>query len=486
MNGAVTGAVNGAAQGAVEYVSTRGGVDATSFADAMIEGLAPDGGLYVPAQLPTIDGDEFRAWADLSYPDLAAELMIRFAPDMNADTIKRCCHEAYSQDVFGTGEVAPLAPLGDDTWLLRLSNGPTLAFKDMAMQLLGRLFDAELEQRSRTLLVLGATSGDTGSSAEHAMIGRHNVGVVMLSPWQRVSRFQAAQMYSLDEPNIVNLAIEGVFDEAQDLVKEVNADAGFKAQHGVGAVNSINWARVAAQVVYYVWGYLRLAPELDRRVQFVVPTGNFGNIYAGMTARSLGLDIRFILATNENDVLDEFFRTGRYRVRPNDAVAETSSPSMDIAKASNFERFVYDLHQGDGAVVAALWEQLDASGEFDLSRNAAFSELGDWVVSGASSHAMRLQTIRRVAVETGRVIDPHTADGIHVGRELRDPELPLVCLETALPTKFEATIVEALGQPPPRPKRFAGIEDRPQQVTVIPAEVSAVKSAIELLSGHVG
>jgi len=449
----------------------------------MIAGLAPDGGLYVPDEVPQI-GDELRSWAQLSYAELATEIMTRFAPDMDRAVVAEACAGAYSSEVFATDDIVPISSLVDDTYLLHLSNGPTLAFKDMAMQLLARLLDAELERRGERLLVVGATSGDTGSSAEHAMVGRRNVAVVMLSPWGRVSPFQAAQMYSLDEPNIVNLAIEGVFDKAQDLVKEVNADTAFKAKHSIGAVNSINWARVAAQIVYYVWGYLRLAPAIDREIQYVVPTGNFGNIYAGITARRMGLPLRFILATNENDVLDEFFRSGVYRVRPGDQVRVTSSPSMDIAKASNFERFVFDLHDGDGAAVAGLWRRLGEHGAIELSANDGFRELGGWIVSGSGTHHDRLDTIRRVAVENGVLVDPHTADGIFVGRTLRVPGVRLAALETAQPAKFGETIVEAIGQPPPRPRRFADLEDRPRRVTVIPSEVAAVKSEIEKLSAR--
>lgn len=451
----------------------------------MIAGLAPDGGLYVPQELPAIDLAEIRSWSALSYADLAAEVISRFAGDMDRSVVAAACREAYSVEVFGSEEVVPTLGMTNDTWLLRLSNGPTLAFKDMAMQLLGRLFDAELTRRSERLLVVGATSGDTGSSAEHAMIGRKNISVVMLSPLGRVSPFQAAQMYSIDEPNIVNLAIDGVFDEAQDLVKAVNADAAFKATHSIGAVNSINWARVAAQIVYYVWAWLRLASELDGEIQVAVPTGNFGNIYAGIVARRLGLPIRFILATNENDVLDEFFRTGVYRVRSKDQVAVTSSPSMDIAKASNFERFVFDLHGGDGDAVSRLWSQLHGTGQFDLSSSASFNSLSEWMVSGSSAHEDRIATIRRVAVSDGILVDPHTADGIHVGQQLRGAG-PLVCLETAQPAKFGATIIEALGQDPPRPARLIGLENLSQHVTVIDAAVAAVRSEVEALASRQG
>ncbi|MCP3973519.1 MAG: threonine synthase [bacterium] len=469
----------------MRYVSTRGGVPPVGFADAMIAGLAPDGGLYVPQELPAIDLAEIRSWSTLCYADLATEVISRFAGDMDRAVVAAACRQAYSAEVFGSTEVVPAVALMDDTWLLRLSNGPTLAFKDMAMQLLGRLFDAELARRGERLLVVGATSGDTGSSAEHAMIGRKNISVVMLSPLGRVSPFQAAQMYSIDEPNIVNLAIDGVFDEAQDLVKAVNADAAFKAAHSIGAVNSINWARVAAQIVYYVWAWLRLAPEPDGEIQMAVPTGNFGNIYAGTVARRLGLPIRFILATNENDVLDEFFRTGVYRVRSKDQVAVTSSPSMDIAKASNFERFVFDLHGGDGAAVSRLWSQLHETGQFDLSSLSAFNSLSDWMVSGSSVHDNRVETIRRIAVGDGVLVDPHTADGIFVGQQLRRPG-PLVCLETAQPAKFGATIIEALGQDPPRPDGLVGLESLPQHVTVIDADLAAVRSQVEALAARQG
>jgi len=493
----------------MRYVSTRGGAEPVGFADAMINGLAPDGGLYVPSEMPAVSADEFREWAALSYAELATEIMFRFAPDMGREVIAEACHGAYTAANFGSDEIAPMTQLADGTWLLHLSNGPTLAFKDMAMQLLGRLLDAELARRDQTMTVLAATSGDTGASAEHAMVGRERISVVMLAPHRRVSPFQAAQMYSLDEPNISNLAVQGVFDDCQDLVKEVNADAAFKSAHAIGAVNSINWARVAAQVVYYVWAYLRLQPDLEAVVEFSVPTGNFGNIYAGLVARRLGLPIGFVLATNENNVLDEARRTGVYRVRSSDEVVATSSPSMDIAKASNFERFVFDMWRGDSEGLRATWGQLEADGQVDLDGLSTFRHSDEYLRTWSSTHANRIETIRAVAVSDGYVVDPHTADGIYAGRrEQTDmaerlarplmnqhgkvlfPGIPtreqnppqLVCLETALPAKFEATIVEALGQRPPRPARFVGLEDRPQQVTVIPAEVEAVKAAIETMS----
>jgi threonine synthase len=330
-----------------------------------------------------------------------------------------------------------------------------------------------LAERGATLNILGATSGDTGSAAEHALRGRRGIAVFMLSPHGRMSAFQAAQMYSLLDANIHNLAVRGTFDDCQDLVKQVNADAAFKARYRIGAVNSINWARIAAQVVYYFWAYFRATRSDAERVDFAVPSGNFGNIYAGYAARQMGLPVsRLILATNENDVLDEFVRTGRYRVRR--AAQATSSPSMDISRASNFERYAFDLVERDGAAVRRLWTRLQADGEVDLALlpRAGFA-------SGRSTHADRLATIRRVQQNYGVTIDPHTADGVKVGLEHREPGTPLVCLETALPAKFAATIVEALGREPARPAGFENLEGRPQRVVVIEPGAAAVRRCIE-------
>jgi threonine synthase len=298
----------------------------------------------------------------------------------------------------------------------------------------------------------------------------------MLSPHGRMSEFQRAQMYSLQDANIHNLAVRGSFDDCQDLVKAVNADAPFKARHHIGAVNSINWARVAAQVVYYFKGYFAATKTNDEPVSFAVPSGNFGNIYAGHVARAMGLPIRrLILATNENDVLDEFFRTGRYRVRR--AVQATSSPSMDISRASNFERYVFDLTGRDAARVKALWSDLEAFGEFDLSALRSRIDASGFV-SGRSTHADRLATIRRVHERFSVVVDPHTADGIKVALDHREPRVPLVCLETAQPAKFAATIREALGREPGRPAGFERLESLPQRYEVIDADAEAVKRVI--------
>jgi threonine synthase len=435
----------------------------------------------VPEQWPRLMRAKFDAMRDLAYPRLAFELLRFFADDFPGADLKRIVEDTYTAKTFGTAEITPLATLEPNLHLLELSNGPTLAFKDIALQLIGNLFEHELARRGHGLNVLGATSGDTGSAAEHALKGKRGVNVFMLSPHGRMSAFQRAQMYSLTDANIFNIAIEGVFDDCQDVVKAVASDVGFKQRHSLGAVNSINWARIVAQVVYYFKAYFAATSSNDEQVSFAVPSGNFGNIFAGYVARRIGLPIRrLVLATNENDVLDEFFRTGRYRPRKAADTHTTSSPSMDISKASNFERFIWDVVDGDADKVAWLWKQVDEEGGFDLSTDRAWEKVEEdsGFASGRSTHADRLETIRMVNKRYGRVIDPHTADGVKIALRLREPRYPMVCLETALPVKFEATIVEALGKPAPRPPGFEGIEQLPQRFELMRPDPGAVKEFI--------
>ena len=457
----------------MRYVSTRGEAPARGFSDILLEGLAPDGGLYLPETYPRID---LKALRGRPYVDVAAGILSRYMDDV--PELGRIVRATYTARVFGSDDITPVRKLERGLYLLCLSNGPTLAFKDIALQLLGNLFEWVLEERHETLNILGATSGDTGSAAEHAMRGKKGIRVFMLSPNGRMSSFQRAQMFSLQDANIHNLAVKGVFDDCQDLVKAVNADAGFKARNHIGAVNSINWARVAAQIVYYFKAYFAATQADSEQVDFAVPSGNFGNIYAGYVARRMGLPIRrLILATNENSVLDEFVRTGRYRVRRK--VHETSSPSMDISKASNFERYAFDLVGQDGAWVKELWRRLDQDGEFDLSRSPYYAAVrASGFVSGASTHEDRLRTIRLVHERFGVVIDPHTADGVKVGLEHREPLVPLICLETALPAKFAATIRTALGRDPQRPAELADLEKRPQRFQVVANDPEALKRRI--------
>jgi threonine synthase len=443
----------------MRYISTRGDGGEKSFSEILLDGIAPDGGLYVPVEYPRAD---VSAWRGLSYPQLAASVLSLFGPERRWTEIAA---RTYTAEKFGSAEIVPLFALGEDRYLLHLSNGPTLAFKDLAMQLLGNLFEEALSEAGRTMTVLGATSGDTGSAAEEALRGKKNVQVVMLSPQGRVSPFQAAQMFSISESNIHNLCVEGVFDECQDIVKALSADPELRLRHSLGAVNSINGARIAAQVVYYVWAALKLPAPAD----FVVPSGNFGNVLAGWIAKSLGAPIRrLIVATNENDVLAEFFTTGVYRPRPASQVAGTDSPSMDIAKASNFERYVFERVDRD----PERTRQLLTRPELHLPPDSA-------MVGGSSTHAERVVAMQRIYAETGRLIDPHTAAGLVVGERFYEPGVPLVFLETALPCKFEAAVAAATGQVPPRPSGFEGIEARPQRFTVVPASPQAVRDYIE-------
>jgi threonine synthase len=485
----------------MHYVSTRATAESAArnpqrFSDILLGGLAPDGGLFLPADYPHVTGAELDAWRKLSYADLAYEILRKFATDIPDADLKALTTKTYTASVYRnardgdqSADITPLRELerdGDKKLVLQsLSNGPTLAFKDMAMQLLGNLFEYALAKNDDQLNIFGATSGDTGSAAEYAMRGKRGIRVFMLSPHKKMSAFQTAQMFSLQDPNIFNIAVEGVFDDCQDMVKAVSNDLSFKARHKIGTVNSINWARVVAQVVYYFRSYLSATTSNDQKVSFTVPSGNFGNVCAGHIARMMGLPIdQLVVATNENDVLDEFFRTGVYRVRASSETFHTSSPSMDISKASNFERFVYDLVGRDPERVRALFRKVDTEGGFDLSGAAGsdgdeFSKVAQYgFVSGRSTHADRLATIRDVAAKTGITIDTHTADGVKVAREHVRAGVPMIVLETALAAKFNETILEALGRDADRPAGFENIESLPQKFVVMKPDVDAMKSYI--------
>jgi threonine synthase len=476
----------------MRYLSTRGHADRKQFCEILLEGLAPDGGLYLPESYPQIDASALtrlrEVWHGQGYAYLAFEVLSLYIDDIPRDDLLALCLKTYTPEVFGTNEIVPLKPLQasgqvqPEMFLEALSNGPTLAFKDMAMQLLGNLFEYELARRGETLNILGATSGDTGSAAEYAMRGKKGVRVFMTSPHGRMSPFQQAQMFSLLDENIHNIAVDGVFDDCQDMVKAVSNDLDFKRQYKIGTVNSINWARLLAQVVYYFAGYFQATTRNDQQVSFTVPSGNFGNVCAGHVARMMGLPIqRLVVATNENDVLDEFFRTGLYRVRGTADTHETSSPSMDISKASNFERFVFDLLDRDALTTQRIFGPgLSQRGFFDLSKDPRFAKAATvyGFDSGRSTHSDRLKTIQSVFAQYGTMIDTHTADGVKVAREHLDPNVPMIVLETALPIKFAATIVEALGQEPERPAQFEGIELLPKRVQLMAADVALIKAYI--------
>ena len=485
----------------MRYLSTRGHPSTPGFSDILLGGLAPDGGLYLPERYPQVSGQELDAWRKLPYAALAAEVLKKFATDIPPADIEALTAKTYTAAVYCNGrrdeDAAQITPLrlleqsaGRRLLLQSLSNGPTLAFKDMAMQLLGNLFEYTLKLQAVELNIFGATSGDTGSAAEYAMRGKQGIRVFMLSPHLKMSSFQTAQMFSLQDPNIFNIAVNGVFDDCQDMVKAVSNDLDFKARQKIGTVNSINWARVVAQVIYYFRGYLAATQHNQQQVSFTVPSGNFGNICAGHIARMMGLPIhKLIVATNENDVLHEFFQTGSYRVRKSSETLHTSSPSMDISKASNFERFVYDLLGGDAARVAALFKKVETHGGFDLSGRAGsdgdeFSRVDQFgFASGKSTHTDRLNTIRDADARYRLTIDTHTADGVKVAREYWEPEVPMIVLETALPAKFNETIREALGRDAERPAGFEHIESLPQRFDVMAPDVAEIKRYIAQHTG---
>jgi len=471
----------------MKYVSTRGRSPALSFSEILLGGLAPDGGLYLPETYPQFGAADLAAMRKMDYRELAFAILSRLADDIPADDLKALVDKTYTVEAYSHGrpdsdfsQITPLRKLEDGLFILELSNGPTLAFKDMAMQLLGNLFEYALDKAGQDINILGATSGDTGSAAEYAMRGKHNVRVFMLSPEHGMTPFQQAQMYSLQDANIFNIAVRGVFDDCQDIVKNVSNDLEFKARYRIGAVNSINWGRIAAQVIYYFKAYFAATGNEGQQVSFCVPSGNFGNVCAGHIARMMGLPVaRLVVATNENDVLDEFFRTGVYRPRTAAQTLHTSSPSMDISKASNFERFIADLAGRDYAKVAELWKAVDGGGSFDLKADGLFAKVGDFgFTSGSSSHADRVDTIRMAWSRYHTMIDTHTADGLKVGLAHREPGVPMICLETALPAKFEDTIREALNLRPERPAGLENLESLPRRVETMDPDTDAIKAYI--------
>lgn len=472
------------------YVSTRGENTGATYSSIVLKGLAGDGGLFLPVHYPQVPAQKLSEWKNLSYADLSFEVLRLFADDIPAEDLKQLCRATYRKDVYcnarrgdDASEIAPLhwlAGRDEGIGLLCLSNGPTLAFKDMAMQFLGALFEYLLAKKGTELNILGATSGDTGSAAEYAMKGRKGIRVFMLSPKGRMSAFQRAQMYSLSDENIVNIAVEGTFDNAQDIVKAVSNDHAYKESRRIGTVNSINWARVGAQVVYYFKGYLSAVSKVGEVVDFTVPSGNFGNILAGWIAKQMGLPIgHLVVATNENDVLHEFFETGTYRVRDAAHTYVTSSPSMDISKASNFERYIFDIVGRNSERVRALWADIAQKGSFELTEAERNSVRESGFLSGRSTHRDRLETIRSLWQSQKVLVDPHTADGLKVAREAKREGTKMLVLETALPAKFRETIREAIGENPEVPASYAGIENRLQRVVDVPADTAIVKNLID-------
>ncbi|GHD57044.1 threonine synthase [Thalassobaculum fulvum] len=461
----------------MQYISTRGRAPALPFDEVLLSGLARDGGLYVPAVWPLFSRDDIRAMKGLSYAEVALRVMQPFVgTTVPADALRGMVEEAYGG--FGHSCVAPLKQMAPNLWLMELFHGPTLAFKDYAMQVLGRLFDHVLSARGERVTIVGATSGDTGAAAIEACRDRDNIDCFILFPKGRVSPMQQRQMTTVDAPNVHAIAVEGTFDDCQDLVKAAFNDAGFRDAYGLSAVNSINWARIMPQIAYYFWAAVNLgAPE--RAVSFAVPTGNFGNVYAGYAALQMGLPVeRLVVASNANDILARFFASGTMEMR---GVVPTLSPSMDIQVSSNFERLLFDLFDRNGAEVEATLTAFRKDGRFAVGDN----QLGRATAlfqAGRIDDDEAVATIRRVRDETGELLDPHTATGIGVverTRALRDPAVPVVTLATAHPAKFAAAIERAVGAPAALPERMADLMDRPERMPVIPNDLAALQAYVK-------
>ena len=453
----------------MRYISTRGGKESLTFADATLTGLARNGGLLVPESYPQLDLGVLRG---KSFRDIAFAVIRSYWSEVPDADLWRIINDTFTAAIFGSDEITPLKPLLPGVILLKLSTGPTLAFKDVAMQLLARIIEYLLKKSGGKLNILGATSGDTGSAAEYAFRDKEGINIFMLSPWKGMSRFQSLQMYTLANANVFNLAVSGKFDDGQRVVKQVNAVAEFKERFHIGAVNSINWARIAAQTIYYVYAYLQATANNDQQVDFVVPSGNFGNALSAHVARQMGVPIRYIVvATNENDVLDEFFRTGIYRVRMSKDVKQTTSPSMDITLASNFERLMFDATYREPRAVIKLWDDIAKHGSF-VAESIAVRLSKGWK-SGVASVTNVRDTIYNVHQGTVDriIIDPHTAVGVYVGlnymRKYRSEHVPMIVAETASPVKFADTIREAIGIEPPIPKDYERLDEMTEHVTRI-------------------
>jgi len=455
----------------MKYMSTRGRIRDLTFKDAVMMGLADDGGLLLPESIPALTPGDIAALEKLAYPELAFQLISKFAGDIPSADLKDLIDRSYA--TFTHPEITPVVH-HDGVHILELFHGPTLAFKDIALQFLGNLFEYLLKERGEKMNILGATSGDTGSAAIYGVRGKENINIFILHPHQKVSPIQELQMTTVTDPNVFNLAIRGTFDDGQRIVKEIFGDLAFKAEYSLGAVNSINWARVLAQVVYYFYAWGRVRRQTDcRQICFSVPTGNFGDIFAGFIAKKMGLPIRhLILATNENNILARFVTRGDYSIG---SVVQTFSPSMDIQLASNFERYLYYLYDCQSGRVRDAMTQLSGTGRLCFSSAELARVSNDFLAISVDSE-QTLTTIRDFHAGTGYVLDPHTAVGVKAAKELTGGEVPVVCLATAHPAKFGDAVNRAIGCNPDMPPSLAGIENREKRCEVIDADTETVKS----------
>jgi threonine synthase len=458
----------------MRYISTRGGIAPLRFQDAVMMGLARDGGLLLPETLPTIAADMLDRWQYLPYQYLAREILSLFIDDIPENDLEDLIERAYAS--FVHPQVTPVSRQGD-VYILELFHGPTLAFKDVALQLLGNLFEYVLARTGGFMNILGATSGDTGSAAIAGVRSKSNINIFILHPHGRTSPIQALQMTTVLDPNVVNIAVRGTFDDTQTLVKAIFNDLAFRDRYRLGAVNSINWARVLAQVVYYVYAYLKLRKLGHDSIDFSVPTGNFGDIFAGYVARTLlprGSIHTLILATNANDILTRLVTRGDYS---HGQVQATSSPSMDIQIASNFERYLYYLRGEDGSAVQRDMDSFGVTGRLDLT--ICTKRMAEDFRSRSVSEEETIATIGEFYRQHNYLLDPHTAVGVKAALELRDPARPVVCLATAHPAKFKEAVVRAIGVEPQLPPGLADLENRESRCIVLDADLAAIRTCIE-------
>lgn len=460
----------------MHYVSTRGGIEPVRFKDAVMMGLADDGGLLLPEAIPSFTSDELESWRLLPYPELAFQIISRFVDDIPADDLRSLIERSYA--TFRHPEVTPVVQ-HDGVYILELFHGVTLAFKDVALQFLGNLFEYILKERNECLTIVGATSGDTGSAAIYGVRGKAGIRIFILHPYGKTSQVQAQQMTSVLDENVHNIAVDGTFDDCQDIVKALMGDLEFKQKYSLGAVNSINWARVLAQVVYYVYAWLKVAKQ-DQKVVFSVPTGNFGDIFAGYVAWKMGLPVeKLLLATNENNILTRFITKGDYSVGE---VVQTLSPSMDIQVASNFERYLYYLFNQDASRVSAAFDQLKTTGKISFSASE-LQQVNNDFCSASVDRKATLETISRFKKETGYLLDPHTAVGVRAAQELVADGIPVVCLATAHPAKFGEAVVEATGETVPVPEPIAQLEGLPTRCERMQADLEQVRQFVIATAG---
>lgn len=463
------------------YISTRGAAPRLNFADAALTGLARDGGLYVPEACPQLSAEDLRNMQGQNYLEIAWRVIAPFVgDDVSAQDLIALLQKSYAG--FGHPEKTPLRKLRDGFYVQELFHGPTLAFKDVALQFLGQVFNHILQQRGQKVTIVGATSGDTGSAAIEAFKNSPHANIVILHPRGRVSDVQRRQMTTVDAPNVRNIAIDGSFDDCQDLVKSMFGDLAFRDSMQLSAINSINWARILAQVVYYVYAGVRVQAETGKAPTFCVPTGNFGNVYAGYVAKSMGLPVdRLIVATNANDILHRFYTTGRMERR---GVVATTSPSMDIQISSNFERLLFDLYGRDGAKVAATMKHFRDTGPFDLDE-ALMAQLSGLFASGRKDDAETTQIIRDIYRQYDYVIDPHTAVSVGVAQDWQraNPDAVMVSLATAHPAKFPDAVKAATDVAPELPAHLDGLMTRTERCDNLPNDLGKVQDYIRAAFG---